>query len=104
MPLLAVDYEAVASHLEPQLVDFDNFGDPYSFREFRNILNDHLELLMAGEPFNEDETLTEILFAQLYPGIMVTHATVSDKPGIIVRTQGKDFLLPLVMIEINFTT
>lgn len=110
--LLSVDYQAAVRHLLDQypLPATDDIPDPdgyqwmFAFTHFREVLKEHVDTLMTGQPFNEDLELTNILFEdyiRLGYG-MVCSASVSESPGTVVREGGVDFILPLVKIEIEF--
>lgn len=100
--LLSVDYQAVARHLQAQVAQSpDDDTDTYTFEWFHAALKDHVDGLMSGEPFNEDTELTDILFAQYELGV-ISNVSVTDAPGTVTRVEGRNFILPLVKIEVNY--
>jgi len=100
--LLSVDYQAVASHLQAQLPQASDEPEEISaFSYFHGVLKEHVANLMTCEPFNEDTVLTEILFAQYDLGV-IDAVSVTDVPGIVVRVSGRNYMLPLVKIEVKF--
>ena len=101
--LLSVDYQAVASHLQAQLKQApDEPEQMLGFSYFHGVLKEHVDNLMTGEPFNEDTVLTDILFAEYDLGV-IDAVSVTDRPGTVVRVGGRNYILPLVKIEVKFT-
>lgn len=100
--LLSVDYQAVASRLQAQWREQnpDTQMDENGFGYFHQVLKAHVDNLMAGEPFNEDTELTDILFDQFEFGV-ISNVSVTDVPGAIARVDGQTFILPMVKIEVH---
>jgi hypothetical protein len=98
--IVQIDYEEVADHL---LVchALDTPVEMLTFEQARNILAEHVELMMDESDYHRpDEKLTDILFRHYTSGTIVsTHVTT--RPGAVVIRDGHPLKLPLVLIELE---
>jgi hypothetical protein len=98
-----VDYDELAEHLQLyyRQDDKDSPLSKMSFEHFREVIDQHVEDMMDADAFATDTRFTEILLKRLTFGTL-TDIFVSRVPGHVVNTGRQSFIMPLILLEIDY--
>ena len=101
--IVNVDYDGLAEHLQLYYSqdDKDSPLSKMSFEHFREVIDRHVEDLLDADAFATDSRLTEMLLRRYTHGTL-TDIFVSRSPGRVVNTGGQSFVLPLILLEIDY--
>lgn len=101
--IVNVDYDELAEHLQLYYSqdDKDSPLSKMSFEHFRGVIDQHVDDMLDADAYATDTRFTDILLRRYTHGV-IARIFVSRSPGYVSNTGRQSFVLPLILLEIDY--